>query len=251
MRTALRWTSRILFIAGWLLIALGIAYGGLIGYLTWSESVSPSAKVTLALRDGRKIPLTQPTLTLSARPSAPESPPPSGHPEVGSDAGQPSPTALPSGGGHEQVTEAGAVYTPLPPKRIKIPRIGVDWPVVLSDNEHLPKFRGVGWLLGSAFPGAPGNVVLFGHLDGPYATFGRLRELQPGDVFTVITDGGEFTYRVRSSFQTTPDDVSVLAPTDTPTATLITCSGRWDPIARTYSHRLILTADLVQKDAGP
>jgi sortase A len=152
---------------------------------------------------------------------------------------------------HEQLNEAGVEHAPLPPKRIKIPRIGVDWPVVLSDNEHLPRFKGVGWLLGSAFPGAPGNMVLFGHLDGPYATFGRLHELQPGDEFAVTTDEGEFVYRVRSSFQTTPDDVSVLAPTDTPTATLITCSGRWDPLARTYSHRLILTADLVHRGVGP
>src|SRR5205814_543012 len=73
----------------------------------------------------------------------------------------------------------------LPPERIRIPRIGVDWPVVLSDITHLPRFNGVGWLQGSAYPGTAGNLVLYGHLDGRYATFGRLHELRAGDEFSV------------------------------------------------------------------
>ena len=243
-------------LAGWLCIALGIAYGGLIGYLTWSESVSPSAKATLVLRDGRKIPLAQPTLTLPARPSAPatpEGPDPNSHTLPAADEGGPSSLDQLPSANENRVPVAPSAH--LPPQRLKIPSIGVDRPVVLSDNEHLPRFRGVGWLRGSAFPGAVGNIVLFGHLDGPYATFERLRELRPGDLFTITTEEGGFTYRVRSSFDTTPDDVAVLAPTGTPTATLITCSGRWDPIARTYSHRLIVIADLApdvhNAHAGP
>ena len=133
----------------------------------------------------------------------------------------------------------------LPPQRILIPAIGVDWPVVLSDNEHMPRFKGVGWFFGSAYPGQAGNLVLFGHLDGPYSTFGRLHELRPDDEFSVTTLDGTISYRVRALFETTPDAVEVLLPTDTATATLITCAGRWDPATRTYDRRLIVTADLV------
>ena len=45
--------------------------------------------------------------------------------------------------------------------------------------------------------------------------------------------------------KTNPDDVGVLAPTDNASATLITCSGPWDPIAQTKQRRLIVSADYV------
>jgi sortase A len=135
----------------------------------------------------------------------------------------------------------------LPPLRIAIPKIGVDRPIVLSDNEHMPKFRGVGWLMGSSFPGVAGNLVLFGHLGGEYGTFMRLHELRPGDEFRIFTEASELRYRVRSSYETSPDDVGVLAPTDNASATLITCSGPWDPIAQTNERRLIVVADFVDQ----
>jgi len=134
----------------------------------------------------------------------------------------------------------------LPPLRIEIPDIDADWPVVLADNSHMPRFKGVGWLMGSAYPGEVGNIVLFGHLDGSYSTFGRLKELRRGDQFSIFTETSEYRYLVLESIETTPDDVTVLAPTDRPTATLITCSGRWDPIAQNYSRRFIIEADYMQ-----
>jgi sortase A len=131
----------------------------------------------------------------------------------------------------------------LPPVRIPIPRIGVNWPVVLSTNDHLPRFKGVGWFLGSAYPGAAGNIVLFGHLDGPYSTFARLRELRAGDEVRVFTETQTHHYRVRTAFETTVEDVSVLAPTTGATATFITCSGQWNSTLHAYDHRLIVLAD--------
>jgi sortase A len=222
-----RWMRRLLAVTGSLLVALGVGYGGTIVYLSWREQVAPSTQQVLILKDGRQIPLLQPT-------SAP--------------AAGPTRTALPTVGGaapapHVSTPESAAPL--LPPLRIAIPKIGVDWPVVLSDNEHLPEFRGVGWLMGSSFPGVPGNMVLFGHLGGQNGTFMRLHELQPGDQFSVFTEVGELRYRVQSSHETTPDDVGVLAPTDSASATLITCSGPWDPVAQTNERRLIISADYV------
>jgi sortase A len=131
----------------------------------------------------------------------------------------------------------------LPPLRITIPRLNVNWPVVLSTNDHLPHFKAVGWFLGSAYPGAAGNIVLFGHLDGPYSTFARLHELRAGDEVRVITEGQTHRYGVRRAFETTADDVAVLAPTAGATATFITCSGRWNSALHAYDHRLIVLAD--------
>jgi sortase A len=138
----------------------------------------------------------------------------------------------------------------LPPARVRIPGIEVDWPVVLSDNEHLPRFKGVGWLMGSGFPGMSGNIVLFGHLGGPYGTFMRLHELRAGDEFSIVTEAGEHRYRVRDSYETTPDDVAPLAPSDTATATLITCSGPWNEALQMNERRLIVTADYLGHQAA-
>jgi sortase A len=222
--------SRLLLVAGCLLIFLGLAYGALIGFVMWRESISPSGSQVLVLKDGRRILLVQPT-------RSPAAPVPTETLQAAAlSESQPVATGIP---------KLGQSYAVLPPLRIKIPEIGVDWPVVLGDNEHLLRFKGVGWFMGTAFPGEPGNMVLFGHLDGPYSTFLRLRELKPGDEFTVITEEAQHQYRVRSVYETTPDDVAVLAPTDAATATLITCSGKWIPAQRTYDHRLIVTADYI------
>src|SRR5687768_8789123 len=54
------WVSRLLLIAGSLLVAAGTAYGGTVSYMMWRESVSPSTQQMLVLKDGRRIPLQQP-----------------------------------------------------------------------------------------------------------------------------------------------------------------------------------------------
>lgn len=237
-----RWLRRALLGMGGLLVVLGVSYGALVGYLMWRESSSPSTRQVLVLKDGRQIPLIQPT-------AAPQPPPPTPlptAPAMSPDAVVPDPlltatVALPT------VTLPTASPAPsyLPPLRIVIPRIGVDWPVVLADNNHMPRFKGVGWLMGSGFPGTPGNLVLFGHLDGPYATLGRLHELVAGDEFDVRTEAGPARYRVSESREVLPDAVEVLAPTTAATATLITCSGDWDSLDRMYNRRLVVTGTYI------
>jgi sortase A len=228
-----RWIRRILLAIGGLVVLLGVSYGTLVGYLMWRESSSPSTRQVLVLKDGRQIPLLQPT-------AAPRPPPPTALPTAPAlvpDAAVPDPLLT--------ATVAPPTEPPapsyLPPLRIVIPRIEVDWRVVLADNDHMPRFKGVGWLMGSGFPGTPGNLVLFGHLDGPYATLGRLHELVVGDEFDVLTEAGTARYQVRDSREVLPDAVEVLAPTSDATATLITCSGNWDSLDRMYNRRLVVT----------
>lgn len=241
----IRWVSRLLIVLGCLMTLLGAAYIGFVQYLISQESASPSTSRVLVLKDGRRIPLRQPT-------SVPLSKPPTSIPRTPTAIGAViySPVAVATEeitGGTPVASEQASEAQVLPPVRLYMPGISTDWPVVLSNGKQLPRFKGIGWLLGSAYPGAPGNMVLFGHFDGEYATLTRLKELKPGDIFSVFTNGGEYRYRVRSSFETTPDDVGVMAPTDSATATLVTCSGRWDHVESMYDHRLVVTADYLSE----
>jgi sortase A len=88
----------------------------------------------------------------------------------------------------------------------------------------------------------PGNMVLTGHAGGPYATLTRLHQVQPGDDILVQTETATHRYRVQTIYETTPDDVLVMAPSDKTIATLITCSGDWIPERQTNARRLIVVA---------
>jgi LPXTG-site transpeptidase (sortase) family protein len=133
----------------------------------------------------------------------------------------------------------------LPPTRLTISKIGVNAPIVLADNDNLPRFKATGWLLGTGYPGFRGNVVLFGHLNGIYETFARLHELTAGDDVIVEAVDRVYRYRAAESKVVPAGDVSVLAPTGDYRLTLITCTGTFYPRTRSYSHRIIVTAYLV------
>jgi LPXTG-site transpeptidase (sortase) family protein len=243
-RSRRRWPVRLAIGVLCLAAVAFLAYKGLLQYLDWKESGSPSTSQVLILRDGTQIPLVQPTsipgiavdnlpgtIPLQLTPDA-----------VIGTSNTSGGAAAPLEGFGQSLTEA---Y--LPPIRIAIPAIGVDRPVVLSTNDNLPRFKGIGWFLGSAFPGRAGNLVLLGHLDGPYATFGRLRELAQGAIFSVFTEAGEYQYRVERGFDVAADDVAVLAPATDATATLITCSGVWNKATQEYSQRYVVVAAYIGK----
>lgn len=244
-----------------------VAYLGWLSHLSAREQAAPSTGQVLVYPDGRRVPLLQPAnvtpLPANVVQAAPAPPPPTTVPtslplpHIAATAAAAPPATAASLTTTPPSVAAAATITPppartaaalpyLPPERISIPSISTDWPVVLSTIDHLPEFRGVGWLLGSAFPGHAGNMVLYGHLGGEHGTFMRLHKLQPGAEFSVATAEHVYFYRVRESFETTPDDVGVMAPTSGATATLITCSGPWIPALQTNERRLIVVADLVR-----
>ncbi len=114
--------------------------------------------------------------------------------------------------------------TPAPgqPTRIRIPAIGVDFPVVEGDGwEQLKK--GVGHHIGSANPGQPGNMVLSGHDDIYGEVFRYLDRLKPGDEIIVYAGNRAYTYIVTEIHVVEPTDVQWLAPTRQPTVTLVSC----------------------------
>ena len=80
--------------------------------------------------------------------------------------------------------------------------------------------RGVGRVKGTAWIDTDGNLGIAGHRDG---FFRPLKYIKEGDTIDLQTARGTVTYEVSSITIVDPDDVSVLAPTQDRTITLVTC----------------------------
>ncbi len=124
------------------------------------------------------------------------------------------------------VQSMAVLPTPTPaasqPIRLQIPALDLDAPVVVGDGwEQLKK--GVGWHAGSGLPGEPGNVVLSAHNDIYGELFRYLDQLRPGDRVVVYTNQRAFTYVVTDTQIVAPTRVEVMAPTEEPIVTLISC----------------------------
>lgn len=128
-------------------------------------------------------------------------------------------------------------------RRLQIPAIDVDKPIVQGDDwEQLKK--GVGQYIGSSLPGQPGNLVLSAHNDIYGEIFRHLDELKPGDEIIISTERQSYTYVVNDVDVVEPTEVSVMAPTDHASATLISCYPYL-----VNNKRIVVFADLAT--AGP
>lgn len=140
--------------------------------------------------------------------------------------------------------------------RVAIPRIGIDAgiePLGRDANgamESPSSLDTVGWFNLGARPGQSGDAVLDGHFGLPHqpAVFRDLRLLRPGDVIHIAwPDGRAADFRVASS-TTVPLDATpagLFTSGGPARLSLITCTGAWDQSRRTYTQRLIVTADLI------
>jgi sortase A len=107
-------------------------------------------------------------------------------------------------------------------RRLQIPAIGVDKPIVQGDDwEQLKK--GVGQHVGSGLPGQPGNLVLSAHNDVYGEIFRHLDQLRPGDEIIVTSERRSYTYVVRATEVVAPTDTWVIEPTAHSGVTLISC----------------------------
>ena len=140
---------------------------------------------------------------------------------------------------------------PLPPRRILIPRINLDSPVVLAGIVNgewvVPRFV-AGHLEGTALPGAGSNVVLTGHVDSVNSgnVFARLDELALGDRITLVSEKAMFDYAVVEKKVVRNTDIDVVLPTPEEQITLITCTGTWLPLQRDFDSRLIIVGKRVR-----
>ncbi len=106
--------------------------------------------------------------------------------------------------------------------RIRIPAINVDAPVIKGDDWESLK-NGVGLNLYSVEPGKVGNVILSGHNDIFGEVFRYLDQLKPGNEIVLLTEKKTYTYTVEETQIVQPNQVEVLAHTEDPTITLISC----------------------------
>ena len=91
---------------------------------------------------------------------------------------------------------------------------------VYNGTDEINLNRGAGRIKGTAKVGAPGNLGIAGHRDG---FFRALKDIEIGDSIEMLTHQGKTEFVVSSITIVDPTDVSVLAPTDDPTITLVTC----------------------------
>ena len=103
--------------------------------------------------------------------------------------------------------------------RIEIPRVGVS-AIVEEGESDSTLAQSVGHLAGTALPGQTGNVALAAHRD---TYFRDLEDIQNGDDVYFTTTTAIYKYKVDEVSVVTPDDVSVIAPSNDSRLTLITC----------------------------
>lgn len=120
--------------------------------------------------------------------------------------------------------------------RIIIPKINVNAPIIYADTrdekgiENL-LHNGVVQYQGTAKPGEVGNSFITGHSSNYWWDTGKynyvfvlLDKMEPGDQAVVYYNNKKFVYTVRDKVVVEATDVSVLAPTETPVLSLMTCT---------------------------
>jgi len=136
--------------------------------------------------------------------------------------------------------------------QIVIPKIGVTVPIIYvttSDEKTIQEnlTKGVVHYPGTADPGTVGNSFITGHssnfwwIKGNYNyVFVNLNKLAVGDQAKIYHNGNKYVYQVKEVKVVDPTDTSVLAQTDTPVLTLMTCTP-----TGTNWKRLIVTFDQI------
>lgn len=124
------------------------------------------------------------------------------------------------------VQSLGNIPVPTPgpehARNVQIESLDIYATIVQGDGwEQLKK--GVGQHLGSANPGEKGNIVLTAHNDVFGSIFRHLDKLKPGDEVIIYTSHKAYIYLVTGTEIVEPTQVEVMAPTEEPTITLISC----------------------------
>jgi hypothetical protein len=152
-------------------------------------------------------------------------------------------------------TTTTAPPEPSPPRRLRIPALGVDSAVVPVGLEpggamEVPGANQAGWYLHGPRPGRHvGSAVIAAHVDfaGRRGVFFDLRDLQLGEEVVVVDESGaEHRFVVSERFQVDKDELPIpelFRHDGRPTVTLITCGGAFDPGARHYEDNIVVRAE--------
>ena len=165
---------------------------------------------------------------------------------------------LPAATPPHHVAEVVPAAAPEPPRvtavSIAIPRMelsgSLDVLGVADDGELLAPDdpARAGWYAGGVVPGDVGPAIVGGHVDsrrGP-GVFFALRSLRPNDVVEITrSDGRVARFSVTSVAQVAKEQfptAAVYGPTPRPELRLITCGGRFDRGARSYTDNVVVEA---------
>jgi len=91
---------------------------------------------------------------------------------------------------------------------------------VYNGTDEVNLNRGAGRIKGTARVDKPGNLGIAAHRDG---FFRVLKDIEIGDSIDMLTQHGKTEFVVSSITIVDPTDISVLAPTDNKSITLVTC----------------------------
>jgi sortase A len=212
-QTVRRWRDRLL-----LLVEVGAVVGLILIFINVQQSRVESNQTAIAAQPVQPTPAPTPLINAIVLPS--------GHrPPIAPGGAAPNLDEIPA---HLRAYAQSVTPQPIPtpgpgqPTLIQIPAIDVDARIVPGDTwEQLKK--GVGHHIGSANPGERGNMVLSAHNDVFGEIFRYLDQLKPGDEVIVYSGSQRYRYTISGSRTVAPTQVEVLAPTNEPTLTLISC----------------------------
>lgn len=131
------------------------------------------------------------------------------------------------------------------PNRVIIPKIGVNAPIVVTDNSEWGLSQGAWLVPNTSTPNKGGNTVITGHrfkyLPPNNLTFYLFHKLEVGDLVSVIWDKDDYLYKIRETKIVPKTELSVLDNTEKPILTMFTCH----PIYST-EERIVIIADLTE-----
>lgn len=140
------------------------------------------------------------------------------------------------------------------PVSVSIPSIALNDPVeqvgVLKNGEMaVPSgsSNDVGWYAAGTIPGQRGSAVFDAHV---FAALSNLHGVSVGDdIYVTDADGTVLHFKVQTTEVFKLQDLSanyLFSRSDSKRLTLITCAGQLTPDHSTYTHRLVVSAVLVE-----
>ena len=130
--------------------------------------------------------------------------------------------------------------------RLIISKIGVNAPIVQTDNQDYGLSLGAWLMPAGVSPGEQGNTIITGHrfkyLPPNNLTFYLFHKLEIGDLVYIIWKDEEIYYEISEIKIVEDTDLSVMNQTEDETLTMFTCT----PIYST-KQRLVVTAKPIEK----